>query len=92
MFKFLKKDKIIKYVIDEITKNLNQNLDAHRERQDEKFDLVLEHLEKLRFELSNLDQRITKKELKDRADYGQLKYQISSLQKFPKQKTKSNGH
>ncbi len=89
MFKFLRKDSVIEMIVEKITKNLNQNLNSFESKQDEKFELVLEHLEKLRFELSNLDQRISSKEIKDRQDYGQMQYKLNSLQSELIKKPKS---
>lgn len=89
MFKFLRKDSVIETIVEKITKNLNQNLNQFESKQEEKFELVLEHLEKLRFELSNLDQRISSKEIKDRQDYGQMQYKLNSLQSELIKKPKS---
>lgn len=80
MFKFLMKDKIINTIVEKITSEVQVSMNAINKNQDEKFELVLEHLEKLRFELSSLDQRLTQKEMRDKMDYGQTQYKISSLQ------------
>jgi len=37
-------------------------------------------VQKLRIELKSLDQRLTQKELKDRAEYGHVRYQLNSMQ------------
>ncbi len=90
MLKFLLSEKIINKIVDKITSEVNLSLNTISNEQDRKFDLVLEHLEKLRFELSSLDQRLTQKEMRDKMDYGQTQYKISYLQneineKKPKQ-------
>lgn len=80
MLKFLLKDKIINTIVEKITSEVNTSLKTMSNEQDRKFDLVIEHLEKLRFELSSLDQRLTQKEMRDKMDYGQTQYKISALQ------------
>ncbi len=80
MFKFLLKDKVIQTIVDKITKEVNSSLSEVVLSQDKKFDTVISHLESLRVELKSLDQRLTSKEMKDKMDYGQMQYKISSLQ------------
>ena len=84
MFNFLLKEPVIKkltnVIVNKITTEVNSSLVKISGEQNKKLDVVVEHLEQLRFELSSLDHRLTKKELKDRADYGQMQYRISSLQ------------
>jgi hypothetical protein len=97
MFKFLLKESVINSIVEKITKNVNTSLDSIQTDQGQKFNQVIEHLEKLRIELSSLDQRITQKELKDKMEYGQMRYQINSLQndlreKKPKLKSTESSH
>lgn len=80
MFKFLMKDKIVNTIVEKITSEVNVSIGEMSEHQDKKFEMVIEHLEKLRLELSSLDQRLTQKEMRDKMDYGQTQYKISSLQ------------
>jgi hypothetical protein len=74
------KDKIINTIVEKITSEVKVSLGIMSENQDKKFEMVIEHLEKLRLELSSLDQRLTQKEMRDKMDYGQTQYKISSLQ------------
>ncbi len=80
MLKYFLKESILKTIIDKISSDLNKNLLQFESKQDKKFDQVLEHLEKIRFEISALDQKIISKELKDKTDYGHMQYKIHSLQ------------
>lgn len=80
MLKFLLKDKVINTIVEKISKEVNISLSAINLEQDKKFNTVIEHLEKLRFELSSLDQRLTQKEMRDKMEYGQMQYKISALQ------------
>ncbi|MDP7319033.1 MAG: hypothetical protein QF441_00415 [Bacteriovoracaceae bacterium] len=80
MLKFLFKQKVIETIVDKVVTEVSAKLERHESNQNKNFDTVIEHLEKLRFELSSLDQRLTQKELKDRVDYGQMQYKISAIQ------------
>ena len=79
---------IVSTIVDKITKDVNSSLVNINTEQNKKLDKVVEHLEQLRFELSSLDRRLTSKELKDRTEYGQMQYRISSLQNDLKPKSK----
>ena len=80
MFKFLLKDKVINTIVERITKEVNSSLNEIKANQGQNFDKVIEHLESLRIEVKGLEQRLTHKEMKDKMDYGQMQYKISSLQ------------
>ena len=80
MLKYFLKESILKTIIDKISSDLNKNLLQFESRQDQKFDQILDHLERLRFDMAALDQKMISKELKDKTDYGHMKYKISSLQ------------
>ena len=89
MFKFLLKDSVINHIVEKITSEIKSSLNLVQEQQDKKLDVVVEHLEKLRLELNSLDQRLTQKELRDKAEYGQMRYQINSLQADLRPKSKA---
>lgn len=80
MLKFLLKDRVIESIINKLTGEVNKELGQFQEFQDKKFDTIIEHLEKLRFEVATIDKKVTQLEMKERMDYGQLKYQISALE------------
>lgn len=67
-------------IVEKIATEVNSSLVRMNAEQNKKLDVVVEHLEKLRNELSSLDHRLTNKELKDKINYGQMQYKISSLQ------------
>ncbi len=95
MFKFLLKDKIIDTIVSKITMEVNQALGTFQAQQDEKLEKVLTHLESMRIELKTIDDRLTTKEMRDKMDYGQMQYKISSLQnelndKNPDKKRQAN--
>lgn len=62
---------------DKISKQVSQNLD---ETQNSKLDLILQNIDRISLEIKTLETRLTHKELKDRTEYGQLKYQLTALQ------------
>jgi hypothetical protein len=74
------KDKIINTIVEKITSEVNISLNSVTDNHNKKFDLVIEHLEKLRLEVSTLDKKLNQKEMRDKMDYGQTQYKISSLQ------------
>lgn len=90
MFNFLFKDSFINSladrIVEKITKEVNTSLSQINDSQDKKLNMVIEHIEQLKHELSSLDQRLTNKELKDKTEYGQMQYRISALQNDLKSK------
>ncbi len=79
MLKKIISDKFVQRIADGITKSLEGTLAKFQNDSDVKMDKILTHVEALRLELKSLDERVTHKEIKDHATYGQVQYKINSL-------------
>ena len=88
MLNLLFNEKFIKNLAQKLSIEVKTTLSEENKEHSNKLDLVLNNIEKLSLELKTLEQRLTTKELKDRMDYGQLQYQVNSLQTDLKPKRK----
>jgi hypothetical protein len=97
MLRFLLKDKIINTIVDKITSEINSSLDKHAAESNLKLTSISDNVEKLRFELKDLETQVINKEIKSRSDYGQIQYKLNSLQSEiqkskPRQKSPEKSH
>lgn len=68
-------DKFIK----KLGENLSSKLTERFTKQDEVLDQIVLKLNDIDQKVSELDLRLTKKELKDKTEYGQLVYKVNAL-------------
>ncbi len=80
MLKYIFNDKFIAKITDKITSSIEKSFDSYTSEQNKTLNEISENVQKLRIELKSLDQRLTQKELKDRAEYGHVRYQLNSMQ------------
>ena len=97
MFRFLLKEKVINAIVDKITSEINVSLDRHAQESDLKLTSIADNVEKLRFELKDLETQVINKEIRSRSDYGQIQYKLNSLQSElqktkPRQKSTEKSH
>ena len=97
MFRFLLKDKVINTIVDKITSEINVSLDRHAQESNLKLTSIADNVEKLRFELKDLETQVINKEIRSRSDYGQIQYKLNSLQSEiqkakPRQKSSDKSH
>lgn len=97
MLRFLLKDKVISTIVDRITIEINSSLDRFAIENNKKLDLISQNVEKLRFELKDLENQVVSKEIKNRSDYGQIQYQLNALQsefikRKPRKQRESQSH
>jgi SPX domain protein involved in polyphosphate accumulation len=98
MLGFLLKDKVINTIVERITQEVNKSLSQFSEQNNQTLTKISDNIEKLRFELKDLEQQVMSKEIKSRSDYGQIQYQLNALQnqlreeKKPKRKEINPSH
>ena len=80
MLKSLISDKFIQKIAESISKSVEKTFEGHKEHTTKQLDHILTHVEALRLELKSLDERLTKKEFRDRHEYGHVQYKLNSLQ------------
>jgi archaellum component FlaC len=80
MLRFLLKEKVINTIVDKITSEINISLDRHAQESNLKLNSISDNVEKLRFELKDLETQVINKEIRSRSDYGQIQYKLNSLQ------------
>ena len=80
MFKYLFSEKLIDIIVGKISKEVNLSLKTIESSQNQKLDKILNNVEALRLEVSTIEKRIESKEIQDKMNYGQLKYQLSSIE------------
>ena len=80
MLKYIFNDKLLNTITNKITQSVQKSFDKYHAENQDSFDNLGLKLDTLRLELKSLDERLTRKELKDRAEYGHVQYKLSSLQ------------
>ena len=80
MLNLLFTDSFIKKLATKITWQVQTDIAENHSKQDSKLNLILQNIEKLHVDMKTMEERLTKKEMSDRLEYGQLKYKIASLE------------
>lgn len=81
MFKFIfNKFNISKSIAKEIVKETDFVLESYSQDSKKEFNEIKEILAHLHDKVSNLENKLLSKELKDKSDYGHLQYKIGELQ------------
>ncbi len=88
MLRYFVKQGWVKLIVEQITKEMNISLNLLQQDQNKKFNKIIDHLGELQKQFTQLEERLTSKELKDKIDYGQMQYKIQSLQQDLKPKKK----
>lgn len=95
MIKYLFSQKVLESITSAITDSVQKTLSSYHSDNQSAFDEISTKLDTLRLELKSLDERLTRKEIKDKTEYGHVQYKLSSLQseviqKKPQKKSSVN--
>lgn len=95
MIKYLFSQKVLESITSAITDSVQKTLSSYHSDNQSAFDEISTKLDTLRLELKSLDERLTRKEIKDKTEYGHVQYKLSSLQseviqKRPQKKSSVN--
>ena len=99
MLNLLLNEKFIKKLASKLSWQIQTDMVEMQASQNKKLDLIIDNVEKLHTDMKLMEDRITKKEMTDRMEHGQLKYKIASLESDirrdrprPKSKEANNSH
>lgn len=79
LFKMLFNQKKVKELACAIAEETSININQAYEKHENKLDQITEVLHLLTNKVTDLEQRLNKKELQDRDNYGHMQYKISEL-------------